>query len=185
MQTVGTYGGTKYEMLTSKFGNGKCLRTGNEANDKIFTPLPIAKKIIDTFPLYGKVLDAFKGAGAFYNQYPNSVKKEWCEIDEGKDFFDYTETVDWIITNPPYSIFDKVLEHSFEVADNIVYLVPLSKVFTSLKRIRGILQYGNIKEIHILSASKCGFPFGFPACAIWFQRGYDGQTIIQELKEEN
>lgn len=169
-------------MITSKFGRGKGLMTGNDKNDKVYTPLPIAKRIIDLFPLYGKVLDPFKGGGAFYNQYPDFVDKDWCEIDEGRDFFDYTEKVDWIISNPPYSIFDEVLKHSFEIAENIVYLVPLSKIFTSLKRIKGILDFGAIKEIHIISAGKCGFPFGFPACAIWLQKGYDGKTIIKELQ---
>jgi hypothetical protein len=169
-------------MITSKFGSGKGLRTSKKANDKIFTPLPIAKKIIDLFPLYGKVLDPFKGKGAFYEQYPDFVDKDWCEIEDGRDFFDYTEKVDWIISNPPYSIFDEVLEHSFEIADNVVYLVPLSKIFTSLGRIRKIFNFGNIKEIHILSAGKCGFPFGFPACAIWFQKGYVGKTIIKEIQ---
>ena len=76
------------------------------------------------------------------------------------------------------------MEHSFEIADNIVYLVPMSKIFTSLKRIRCILTYGNIKEIHIISAGRCGFPFGFPACAIYFQRNYRGQTIIKELDND-
>lgn len=167
-------------MLTSKFGRGKGLMTGNDKNDKCYTPFPIAKKIINLFPLYGKVLDPFKGKGAFYEQI-DIEDKDWCEIDEGRDFFDYTDKVDWIISNPPYSILDEVLEHSFEIADNVVYLVPLSKIFTSLKRIRGILNYGNIKEIYILSAGKCGFPFGFPACAVWFQMGYKGDTKIKEL----
>ena len=171
-------------MLTDKFGKGKCLITGNDKNDKVYTPSNIAKMIINTFPLNGKVLDAFKGKGAFYNQYPDNVEKDWCEIDDGKDFFEYNEKVDWIITNPPYSILDEVLEHSFKIADNIVYLVPISKIFTSLKRIRSILNFGNIREIHIISASRCGFPFGFPACAIWFQRDYKGQTLIKELDNE-
>lgn len=171
-------------MLTNKFGRGKGLMTGNDKNDKIYTPLPIAKQIIELFNFNDDdlLLDPFLGKGAFYNQYPDFVRKEWCEIDKGRDFFDYTDNVDWIISNPPYSILDEVLEHSFEIADNVVYLVPLSKIFTSLKRIRGILNYGNIKEIHILSASKCGFPFGFPACAIWFQKRYKGDTKIKELE---
>lgn len=168
-------------MLTSKFGRGKGLMTGNDKNDKVYTPLPIAKKIIDLFPLYGKVLDPFKGGGAFYNQYPDFIIKDWCEIEDGKDFFEYSGKVDWIISNPPYSILDEVLKHSFEIAENVVYLVPLSKIFTSLKRIRGILGFGDIKEIHIISAGKCGFPFGFPACAIWLQKGYKGETKIKEL----
>ena len=168
-------------MLTNKFGRGKGLMTDNDKNDKIYTPRPIAKAIIDTFGLYGKILDGFMGGGAFYDQLPNYVQKDWCEIDKGRDFFDYKDKVDWIISNPPYSILDEVLEHSFEIAENVVYLVPLSKIFTSLGRIRKILNYGNIREIHILSASKCGFPFGFPACAIWLQKGYYGDTKIKEF----
>lgn len=171
-------------MLTNKFGRGKGLITGNDKNDKIFTPLNVAKQIIDLFDLKGKVLDAFMGNGAFYNQYPENVEKDWCEIDKGRDFFEYNDKVDWIVTNPPYSIFDEVLKHSFEIADNIVYLVPLSKVFSSMGRIRKILDFGNIKEIYILSASKCGFPFGFPCCAVHFEKGFKGKTLIEELKGE-
>lgn len=169
-------------MITEKFGYGKGLRTGNKANDKILTPRPIAKAIIDLFPLYGTVLDGFRGQGAFYDQFPETVKKEWCEIDDGKDFFDYTNKVDWVVSNPPYSTFDKVLEHSYEIADNIVYLIPLSKLWTSMGRIRKMFEYGGIREIYILSAGKCGFPFGFPACAVWLQKGYVGDTAIKEME---
>ena len=173
-------------MITEKFGKGKFITSGNKPNDKCYTPLNIAKQIIELYDLQGKlVLDAFKGKGAFYNQYPVNCIKDWCEIDEGRDFFEYNKRVDWIITNPPYSIFDEVLEHSFKIAKNIVYLVPLSKVFTSMGRIRNILKFGNIKDIYIISASKCGFPFGFPACAIYLEKGYRGKTTIKELENEN
>ena len=114
-------------MITNNFGKGKCLN-GNKPNDDVLTPVEISKKIIDMFDIEGTVLDPFKGQGSFYNQYPNNVIKEWCEIKEGKDFFKYNQKVDWIVSNPPYSILDEVLDHSFEIADNIVYLVPLSKI---------------------------------------------------------
>ena len=168
--------------LNEKFGRGKGKITGNNPNDLVYTPRPIAKAIINLFGLNGIVLDAFRGGGAFYDQLPPDVDRDWCEIKDGKDFFDYNKKVDWIVSNPPYSILDEVFEHSFEIAENVVYLLPLSKVFTSMGRIRRILEYGNIKEIHILSASKCGFPFGFPACAIWIKRNYLGETKIAELK---
>ena len=32
------------------------------------------------------VIEPCKGDGAFYNNLPSNVKKEWCEINEGKDF---------------------------------------------------------------------------------------------------
>jgi hypothetical protein len=154
-------------------------KTGNETTDKVYTPSHIAKLIINKFPLSGKVLDAFKGKGAFYNNYPEGVEKDWCEIDEGKDFFEYNEHVDWIITNPPYSIYDEVMEHSMEIADNIVYLVPLNKVVSSLGRIKKLIEFGGVPYIYIIGASRCGFPFGFPACAIHAQRGYTGETKIE------
>ena len=105
-----------------------------------------------------------------------------AETEEGKDFFDYEGHVDWIITNPPYSILDEFLQKSFEVSDNVVYLIPLSKMFSSFRRIREILDYGNIVSIDLISASKCGFPFGFPACAFYMKRGYEGETLITEWR---
>ena len=165
-------------MITKSFGKGKCLN-GNKPNDDIMTPQNISKEIIDKLDLYGIVLEPFKGEGSFYNQFPNNVKKEWCEIKEGKDFFKYNKKVDWIVSNPPYSILDEVLEHSFEIADNIVYLLPLSKVVSSMGRIRKIKDYGGVPYIYILGASKCGFPYGFPACAIYFKRNYNRETKIE------
>ena len=165
--------------LSKTFGQGKGIRTGHKPNDKIFTPLHISKLIIDKFNLNGKVLDPFKGDGSFYNQFPINIEKDWCEIDEGRDFFNYTEKVDWIISNPPYSILEEVLEHSFKICDNIVYLVPLSKVVSSMGRIRRIDKFGGVPYIYIIGASKCGFPFGFPCCAIYFKRDYKGETKIE------
>lgn len=154
-------------------------KNGTVDTDKVYTPENIAKLIISKFNLSGKVLDPFKGKGAFYNNYPETVKKDWCEIDEGKDFFEYKEHVDWIISNPPYSIYDEVMNHSFEIADNIVYLVPLNKIVSSLGRVKKIKEFGGVPYIYIIGASRCGFPFGFPCCAIYVKRGYKGETKIE------
>lgn len=153
-------------------------KNGTVDTDKVYTPENIAKLIINKFNLSGKVLDPFKGQGAFYHNYPETVKKDWCEIDEGKDFFEYKEHVDWIISNPPYSIYDEVMNHSFEIADNIVYLVPLNKIVSSLGRVKKIQEFGGVPYIYIIGASRCGFPFGFPCCAIYVKRGYTGETKI-------
>ena len=154
-------------------------KNGTVDADKVYTPENIAKLIINKFNLSGKVLDPFKGKGAFYNNYPETVKKDWCEIDEGKDFFEYKEHVDWIVSNPPYSIYDEVMNHSFEIADNIVYLVPLNKIVSSLGRVKKIKEFGGVPYIYIIGASRCGFPFGFPCCAIYVKRGYTGETKIE------
>lgn len=156
--------------------------TTNNKNDKCMTPPDVAKALIALLPIKDTdwVLDPFRGKGAFFDNFPFN-SRDWCEIDDDKDFFDYYDDLDWIISNPPYSIFDAVLDHSFEIANNVAYLVPLSKIFSSMGRIRKWQAYGNIKAIWILSASKCGFPFGFPAAFVWWQKDYKGETKITTL----
>lgn len=149
------------------------------ANDKIYTPVETAKTIISKFDLYGKVLDPFRGGGAFYDNYPNTVTKDWCEIDLGKDFFEYNEKVDWIVSNPPYSIFGEVLKHSMELADNIVYLIPLNKLTSSFTRVKELSTFGGIPYMYLLSPKACNFPFGFCTCAVWIKKGYTGNTKIE------
>lgn len=87
------------------------------SNDIIYTPLPIAKECIDlcSFEKGDIVLDPCRGNGAFYDQYPSHVVKEYCEITEGIDFMSYHNHVDWIITNPPYSVLTNFLDKIVEL----------------------------------------------------------------------
>ena len=170
--------------LHENFGSGnKDANPDLKPNDLVMTPRHIAKQMIDFYhiPLRATMLDPCRGDGAFYSQYPirAGVEKNWCEITEGRDFFDWPYKVDWIITNPPYSIFPQFLEKCFEVADNVALLIPLAKLVSSLKRINMVMDYGGIVSMRIIGASKCGFPFGFPAAAIHMQRGYEGNTLIE------
>jgi len=156
----------------------------NNIGDKVYTPEPIAKKIIDSFELSGKVLDPFKGKGAFFINLPSYVEKDWCELDEGRDFFQYNERVDWIISNPPYSIFNDVLKHSFELSDNIVYLIPINKLTSSFTRIKQLKSWGGIPKIILMSPKEIGFPFGFAVGAVYFKKDYVGPTEIEVLEND-
>lgn len=147
--------------------------------DKVYTPAHVAKHIIESFSLFGKVLDPFRGKGAFYDNFPENVEKDWCELDKGKDFFKYNERVDWIISNPPYSIFNEVLEHSFELCDDIVYLIPINKLTSSFTRIKKLKDWGGIPKIILMSPKEIGFPFGFAVGAVYFKKDYRGTTEIE------
>ena len=70
------------------------------------TPEELCKKLIQKIPLEDgdKVLEPFKGEGNFYNHLPDFVKKDWCEIEEGRDFQEYAEEFDWVISNPPFRL---------------------------------------------------------------------------------
>lgn len=149
-------------------------------NDVVFTPEWLAEKIVNMFPITGSVLEPCKGEGAFLKYLPKNT--EWCEITEGKNYYDYNKKVDWLVTNPPYSDYNRFLDHSFELADNIVLLVPVAKMFKSLGTLKKIYEYGGFVEIHTLPSSKAGFPFGFPSAVYYLKRGYTGQTIIKMLE---
>lgn len=153
-------------------------------NDVVFTPDWLAKQICGMFSIAGKVLEPCKGEGAFLKYLPkNSL---WCEIVDGRNFFDFHEKVDWIVTNPPYSDFNRFLEHCFNLAENIVLLVPVAKMFKSMGTLRAILNYGGFVSIHILPASKAGFPFGFPCAIYHIKRNWENDTKIKllDLKEQ-
>lgn len=158
-------------------------KTGNATvSDNVQTPINIAKMIVSMFSPQGFILEPCRGDGNIYNELPEP--KDWCEIKEGKDFFDYRCKVDWIITNPPFSIYDRFLEHCFTIADNVVLLVPIAKAFKSMRIERIVDTYGGLKTIWLIgSGSKCGFAFGFPTGCLYYQRGYRGK--IERIVESS
>lgn len=58
-------------------------------NDVVFTPSWLAKQICEMFDIKGKVLEPCKGEGAFLEFLPKDT--EWCEITEGKNYYDYNK----------------------------------------------------------------------------------------------
>ncbi len=144
----------------------------DETSDIVLTPDAIAADVVRHFRPTGRMLDPCRGSGAFWNHMPGA---EWCEAREGRDFFAWYEKVDWIVSNPPYSIFAEWMEHSLKIADNIVYLIPLAKVFSAEKRIRDIYAVGGIVETRLYGAGTAlGFPFGWPCGAVHIRVGYKG-----------
>src|SRR5674476_960756 len=71
------------------------------------------------------MLEPCKGAGNFLKHLPQSAA--WCEIKEGRNFFAWTQKVDWIITNPPWSQMRRFLQQAMSVADHVVFLISLAR----------------------------------------------------------
>lgn len=143
--------------------------------DIIMTPEPCAIDIISHFSPTGSILDPCRGEGAFYNNYPISCEKDWCELEEGKDFFTYDKKVDWIITNPPWSKIKEFIIHSMTIADSIVYLITINH-FTTKHRMRLIYENNfGIKEFYCIKTPDKPWPqSGFQIAAVQFERGYTG-----------
>lgn len=145
-------------------------------SDVVYTPDHIASAIVERYKPIGRVLDPCAGNHAFSQHIPDCL---WCEIARGRDFFGWSEKVDWIIGNPPYSILNTWLEHSFTLANDIVYLLPIAKVFSSRHRLSVIDDYGGMVEIWAPWTGRAvGFDFGWACGAVHFQKGYKGKTSI-------
>ena len=71
------------------------VRNAQKPNDVIYTPLSVAKLMIDFCDIQStdRVLDPSKGAGIFFDNLPE-CNKDYCEITEDKDFFKYDNEVD-------------------------------------------------------------------------------------------
>lgn len=147
------------------------------AEDVVFTPPHIAKDIVEFFKPAGYCIDPCKGDGVFFNLLPEG--SDWFEITEGRDFFTFEGTVDWLVSNPPYSIFESFMDHSYTVANDIVYLIPVGKLMTSMVKLRKLYAWGGIKHIRYYGSGRSiGFPFGFPTAAIHVSKGYVGEMGI-------
>ena len=145
--------------------------------DVVYTPEHISRGIICFLNPSGLCLDPCKGDGAFYKYLPQG--SEYCELEEQKDFFLYNKKVDWVIGNPPYSIFEQFLEKSFLIAENVSFLVPTNKIFQRQIIMEMINKYGGLKSIIIYGSGQLiDFPFGFSVGNFHFKRGYKGQCKI-------
>jgi hypothetical protein len=97
-------------------------------NDVFITPVELARTHISMIECRPTDiwLDPFKNSGNYYNNFPTE-NKEYTEILEGKDFFDYDKNVDIICSNPPYSMLDDVLAHSVKLKPRVIsYLISVN-----------------------------------------------------------
>jgi hypothetical protein len=85
-----------------------------DPGDVVYTPDWVARDMVDFFKPSGRILEPCKGDGVFLKYLPPHT--EWCEIQEGRDFFKWSEPVDWIVGNPPYAGFGEFIKHSMTIA---------------------------------------------------------------------
>lgn len=153
------------------------LQMALNVRDVVYTPDDVARDVVAFFKPTGKILEPCAGDGAFLKYLPPDT--EWCEIEKGRDFFAEHRHFDWIIGNPPYSIFVDWIQHSFEIGDNAVYVIPTNKPFNSMTSLRAIERFGGIRTMFIIEGTFRPFfkDVGFPVAAFHFQRGYRGGTF--------
>jgi hypothetical protein len=133
----------------------KRIKERKIANDKIYTPEPLVRKCLKFVPFEDgdMVLDAARGGGVFYNNFPDNVHKDWCEIDDGRDYLLYQGQVDWVVTNPPFSVLNSWFRKTCDVAEKGFAFIQTLHSITPKRleylRSRGLeLNFIHIVKVH-------------------------------------
>lgn len=150
------------------------------SNDVIQTPIGLARQLVAHFQPAGKVLEPCCGAGNILKFLPAGA--EWCEITLGRDFFDWTQPVDWILTNPPWSQIRPFLAQAMRVADNIVFLLTINHLWTKA-RLRDIQSASfGIREIALVEMPPSFPQSGFQLGAVYLAKSWAGPIKLTDLK---
>ncbi len=158
--------------------------TPKGGDNRIYTPPALALAIVDHFKPTGNVLEPCRGQRSFttalqqYSEKTAPIGIDWCEIDQGRDFFQWTARANWIITNPPWGrpLFRQFLVKSMELSDNVVFLCCTNALFYN-GRHNDIEKAGfGIKEIAMIyPVPSAPWPSsGFRLSANHLQRGWTG-----------
>ena len=137
---------------------GHSIKGRENANDVFMTPVALVTTHLEYIaPLVregDKLLEPFCGSGNYLTAMEQKWREnrvDWCEISRGRDFFEYGGEVEVILSNPPYSIIDKVLEKSVSLNPRIIsYLIGYGNV--TAKRLEYMELNGyKIIYFHIIS----------------------------------
>ncbi len=92
------------------------------ANDEFYTPRELAKYCVGMVPFQDgdTVLDSAYGTGNFFKEFPDTTINY-----STARFEDWLRPVDWIVTNPPYSLLNKWwFGHTYNMANKgFAYLI--------------------------------------------------------------
>tara|TARA_R110002126_G_scaffold88330_4_gene211699 strand:+ start:71 stop:658 length:588 start_codon:yes stop_codon:yes gene_type:complete len=148
------------------------IKNRKTANDIIYTPKPLAELMIELCDIQqvDKVLDPSRGGGVFYNNLPE-CNKDYCEITEDKDFFKYDKEVDIIIGNPPYSLWNKWLEHTIKLNPN-KFCYIFGQMNLTIPRLRKIEAGGyKMTKIHL--------------CQVWWWFGHSFVCVFEKTNKNS
>lgn len=139
-------------------------------NDVIYTPIDLVLDCIRCTPIQegDTLLDGFMGDGVFYNNFPDGHEKDWCEIEKGRDFYEYKDKVDWVISNPPFSKLNKILDHLASICNKGFGLIMGAMSLTVPRQERMARKGFNV--VHYFPVDVKDWD-GFLCCYVVFQRG--------------
>ena len=109
--------------------NGSQVRTSLPRNAYDFYPTPewCYENLPIDWSLFKTAHEPCKGDGRILSFLENKgIETSWTEIQEGKDYFEWSGKVDLILTNPPFSIAKEFIEHSMMCSTTVIMLLRVN-----------------------------------------------------------
>ena len=103
------------------------------------------------------VLDAGSGKNKVWLNNIKTKNKDCCELELGKDFFNYSNKVDWVVGNPPYKECWEFWQKSFDISRKGVGFLISINMFNKFtpKRLEEIKNKGfYINKVCVVSCKK-------------------------------
>ena len=143
----------------SKEGDNLSKLIKKEGGGIVMTKPEMAKHLISLieFEDGDVLLEPAKGDGAFFDNFPTNTINKWCEINEGVDFLNFNESVDYILCNPPFvprKLFWEFNKKAMAITKKKIYwLINLGtlNVFTPKRLEEMTLNGWFITHLHIVS----------------------------------
>jgi hypothetical protein len=151
-------------------------------DDRVQTPDPLARAVVEHFMPCGKIVEPSSGGGAFLRALPKAT--DWFEIEKGRDFLQARGSWDWAVGDPPFSRFRDLLKKAMEVANNAVFIGLAPAWFVNARQ-EDMRQAGfALVELCALPVPKTWPQFGIDLTAGWARRGWQGAIAHTRLDGE-
>ena len=163
-----------------------------EENDFYPTPDNATLELLKRIDLSGQVWECACGDGAISKLLPsNTISTDLIDRaygESGIDFLQEHREVDWIITNPPYSLATEFAQHSLECSKNVALLCKI-QFLEGVKRYK-FFKENPPKKVYVFSSRLKIYKNGIKTnnstmlCFAWFiwERGYKGQTAVDWIE---
>ena len=112
-------------------GNDRMMQRADRNNDEVYTPFCAVELILEFLPKNKIIWCPFDEKwSAFYQLLSErGYTVERSSLKEGQDFFEYEpEKWDILVSNPPYSRKDDVLERAFYFGKPFALLLPIAAI---------------------------------------------------------
>lgn len=163
-----------------------------EENDFYPTPERATEELLKRIEVSGTVWECACGDGAISELLPkDTISTDLIDRGYGEpniDFLKTTKKVDWIITNPPYSLATEFVKHALDCADNVAFLCKI-QFLEGVKRHDFFIKHPP-KKVFVFSSRLKIYKNGIKTnnstmmCFAWFvwEKSFKGETTIGWIK---